>query len=345
MPASAGGKRMKVPKLPLSIAFMTASFASMAAGQSDSVMTRNNPYSPSPSGKVATVAPAPSPKAQPAPTPTKDVPQQVAFVTNDSRSGPREEQPRVGETKSVVSETAVRPTTNLYRIGVGDVVFINLKNSPQGSGYYTVRENGEIDYPLAGPIVLIGNKTTEEAAAMLRSAIRLFANPQVEVKVQYYLSRSFTVEGLANNPGEKVLRREAMPIFAIRAESEVGREATTVHILRNKTGAVESYALSDASTDNVLVLAGDRVEFVEEKKAQVAQYTFAGTKKPLVAGTKLSQAVVEALGQKAEAKQAVLRRSSNKGAVVISEYDIKAIKKGKALDPVLLPGDVIEIKN
>jgi len=344
---------MKVPTLTLSIAVLTASFVTMATGQSNSSTTKNNPYSPSPSGKVAAVLPASTPITLPVPTAPQAVPQQLAFVIKDNRSGDirsgsRDDLPRSIELKAVGPETATRPATNRYRIGVGDVVFINLKNSPQGSGYYTVRENGEIDYPLAGPNVSIRNKTTDEAAAMLRAAIKLFSDPQVEVKVQYYLSRSFSVEGLANNPGQKVLRREAMPIFAIRAESEVQREATTARITRAATAAVESYELSDASTDNILVLAGDRIEFIEEHKAkeipEVPQITLAGVKKTFVAGTRLSQAIANALGQKAEPKLAVVRRASDKG-ITISEYDIKAIKKGKVLDPVLLAGDMIEIKN
>lgn len=342
---------MKVPTLTFSIAVLTASLAAIAAGQSNSPTTRNNPYSPSPSGKVApAVVPASAPRSMPASTPSQAIPQQLAFVTRDNRSGSisagsRDDLPPIVEPKPIAPESAIRPATNRYRIGVGDVVFINLKNSPQGSGYYTVRENGEIDYPLAGPNVSIANKKTDEAAAMLRSAIKLFADPQVEVKVQYYLSRSFSVEGLVINPGEKVLRREAMPIFAIRAESEVKREATTARITRATTSTVESYELSNAATDNVVVLAGDRIEFVEERKApEVQQITLAGTKKPFVAGTKLSQAISDALGQNAEPKQAVVRRFSDMG-VAISEYDINAIKKSKVLDPILLAGDIIEIKN
>lgn len=336
---------MKVPHHLLSIAVIVVSLASIATGQPSNSMTKNNPYSPSPSGKAAIANPASTLNVQPAPTPTRIVPQQVAFAVKDSRAVSREEQSRMVERGSDVTGLPRRPAMSLYRIGVGDVVLINLKNSPQGSGYYTVRETGLIDYPLAGPAVSIGKLTPDEAAAKLRSAIKLFEDPQVEVKVQYYLSRSFTVEGLANNTGEKVLRREAMPLFAIRAESEVRREATIARVTRAANSAVESYVLSDAATDNVLILAGDRVEFVEEEKSDVDQYTLAGAKKLLVAGTKLSQAVAEVLGQIAAPKLAFLRRRTDKGAVTISEYDIRAIRKGIARDPVLLPGDVIEIKN
>lgn len=279
-------------------------------------------------------------------TPALIAPQQVAFVIKDSRAAVREEVPPFAAPKVTPAEpAATKPASSIYRIGIGDVVSVNLKNSAQGSGYYTVREDGVIDYPLAGPVVQIANRTTDEVAAMLRSSIRLFANPQVEVKVHYYLSRSFTVEGLANNPGEKVLRREAMPVFAIRAESEVSREANKVRITRVKSDAFEEYALSDAATDNVLIMAGDKIEFIEDRKAEIAQYTILGVKKTLVAGTKLSQALAEAVGAKAEPKYAVIRRTNDKDVTTISEYEIQTVRKGKGIDPVLSPRDVIEIKN
>ncbi len=345
MPVFAGEKTMKVPNLPLSIVALMVSLAAFGFGQSNGALTRNNPYSPSPAGKIAAASPTSSPRYQPSHPPTSIAPQQIAFVTKDSRNATLEGQSPVVRTDTDSNRDLARPVTHIYRIGVGDVVSINLKNSPQGSGFYTVRENGEIDYPLAGPHVLIGDKTADEAAVMLRSAIKLFPDPRVEVKVQYYRSRMFSVDGLANNPGEKVLRREAMPMFAIRAESEVPREATTVRITRATNSAVESYALSDATTDNVLVFAGDRVVFAQETKPEVAQYTIAGLKRSLATGTRLSHAVAEVLGQKAEPKQAVLLRTDDKGSVIISEYDMGSIKKGKVLDPALRSGDVIEIKN
>ena len=342
---------MKVPTcflIAIALAFVTN-----ASSQSSSALTKNNPYSPSPSGKVATsvAAATPMPKPLTAATPTRVAPQQIAFAIKDNRTASREDdsvragKPRTIETNSPSIASSNRSATDIYRIGIGDVLFINLTNSPHGSGYYTVREDGMIDYPLAGPKVLIAGRTSDEAVAMLRSAIKLYANPQVEVKIQYYLSRSFFVDGLADNPGGKILRRDAMPLFAIRAESEVKREATTAKITRAASNMVETYLLTDVATDNVLVLDGDKVEFLADKKDAAAFYTFAGVKKPLATGAKLSQAITDNLGVKAEPRRVVLRRTNERGASNIVEHDIKAIRSGKAIDPVLASGDVIEIKN
>lgn len=338
---------MKVPTFCSSIAILTIAASAAAFGQG-TVLSKNNPYSPSPSGKVASASATSAVKS--APTPVRSEPQQVAFVINESRPPMRDEvTPVVQSGIEAVTLESPKPSSlsaNIYRVGVGDVLQINLKNSAQGSGYYTVRENGVIDYPLAGSPVAIANKTTDEIAAILRSSIKLFADPQVAVKVQYYLSRSFKVLGLAENPGEKAMRREAMPVFAVRAESEVRREANKVKITRAMTGASEEYSLSDTATENILILAGDTVEFIEEKRTEVLpQYTFSGTKKTLVAGTKLLQAVTDALGAKAEPKYAIIRRLNDRGVTTIAEYEVKSIKKGKVAEPVLSPGDVVDVKN
>ena len=337
---------MKVSRSHLVFVLVILSLVTTVAGQVNSATNKNNPYSPSPAGKVTptTATRVAKPMPSPAATPTWVGPQQVAFVTKDSRTADRQDVPAISEPKAFATELPAK-SASIYRIGVGDVLFINLKNSAQGSGYYTVREDGVIEYPLAGPMVSIASKTTDEVSAMLRASIKLFADPQVEVKVQYYLSRFFTVTGLADNPGEKVLRREAMPVFAIRAESEVRREANTIKITRSKSENIETFSLTDATTDNVLIFAGDQIEFVEEKRTEIAQFTISGAKKPLVAGTKLLQAVADARGAKAEPKLAVIHRINDKGVTTLYEYEVKAIRKGKVIDPVLSPGDVIEIKN
>ena len=64
---------------------------------------------------------------------------------------------------------AVPPTT-IYKVGAGDVLFINLKNAGQGSGYHTVRQNGTIDFPLAGDDLIVADQTVSDIEEMLRQA-------------------------------------------------------------------------------------------------------------------------------------------------------------------------------
>ena len=168
-----------------------------------------------------------------------------------------------------VGNTRKPDVTEIYKIAVGDVLIVNLKNSPQGTGFYTVRNDGSIEYPLAGGIVQAAGRSAEEISAALAAAIKLFQVPQVDVKVHQYLSHTVIVSGQVNNPGEKYLRREAMPLYVLRAESDVKREAKLVRILRFGSKRPMVYDLSDRNTDGMLVYPGDSLEFVADQTAKL----------------------------------------------------------------------------
>src|SRR5213078_4266220 len=57
-------------------------------------------------------------------------------------------------------------STEVYKLGVGDVLDIQLPGSPnENSTLFTVVEGGLVDYPLASKPVAVGGLTTAEAAA------------------------------------------------------------------------------------------------------------------------------------------------------------------------------------
>ena len=72
---------------------------------------------------------------------------------------------------------------DIYKIDVGDIIFVNLKNSPNSSGYYTVKVNGMIDFPLAGEKLVVAGRTADQVAQMLaapaddQAFARLIAEP------------------------------------------------------------------------------------------------------------------------------------------------------------------------
>src|SRR5215218_2730725 len=56
-----------------------------------------------------------------------------------------------------------RPLTDIYRIGVGDVLDIRLPNSASNrSTLFTVVEDGVIDLPIAGGTIPVAGLTPEE---------------------------------------------------------------------------------------------------------------------------------------------------------------------------------------
>ena len=305
------------------------------AGNAVSQMTygRNNPYSPSPARKTAT----------------------DSAVTAVSSETDLSADARVAITRG--NERKGRPTgtgsllTEVYKVGVGDVLLVDLKNSSQGSGYYTVRANGTIDYPLAGENVPVVDKTADAIKTMLRSAITLFPDPDIDVTVREYCSHRATVSGMVNNSGGRSLQREAIPMFVIRADAVVDPKATMAVIIRGSGNATESYDLHDKDTDNVLVYPGDTVEFTDRHNGKNAGYYYIGGQinssgqKQLSSGMTLYQAVVASGGSKGNPKKAIIRRKNDRGVLDIIEHNLRAIKDGKVPDPALASGDIVEIRN
>lgn len=111
--------------------------------------------------------------------------------------------------------------------------------------------------------------------------------------------------------------------------------------------------MSDPKTDNVLIYPGDIVEFVADKGDLrggtgifyfVSGEVVSAGQREYVDGLTLYQAVTAAGGPKGDPKKAILRKN-NAGMLVSFEHNLRAIKSGKAQDPALLAGDVVEIKN
>ena len=308
--------------------------------------SRNNPYSPSPSRTIKT-----SGNANVVPS-VKSGSNNVSFITHEVKStsvaGDRTTIARSTSRVANSTDRRPKPPTEVYKVGVGDMLFVNLKNSPQGSGYFTVRADGTIDFPLAGDNVIVADQPTDVIEEILASAITLFPDPQVEVKVRQYSSHRITVSGLVDIPGEKNLQREAMPLFAIRAEAGVNAKAVRTLVTRAPLVKVESYDLRDVKTDDVLIYPGNSIEFVGDAPA-IESYFIGGKgvlagQKPLTAGIKLYQAVIASAGPKGEPKKAILQRKDPHGRLKDIEYDLRKIKAGKQMDPILTSGDVIEIR-
>lgn len=321
-----------------------------AFGQNSDTRGKINPYSPSPSPRVKSNEPSSVIVS------TKSGPSDVSFVVQAKGSSVQESRPTIAEKTSNFARNAElksKPLTEIYKIGIGDVLFVNLKNAAQGSGYYTVRIDGTIDFPLAGDNVHVADQTVDTAAEILKSGITLFSSPQVEVKVRQYASHRIVISGLVENAGEKNLQREAMPLFAISSEAGVSATASRALITRATGQKVEIHDLRDLKSGDILIYPGNIVEFAGDSGAGTfvgGSYFIAGEvvstgQKELTHGLTLYQAVIASGGAKGDPKKAILRRKNEKGLLANVGYNLRSIKNGKFMDPVLADGDIIEIHN
>ncbi len=270
------------------------------------------------------------------------------------------------ESRSVASKTlevvkranknAISPT-EIYKVGVGDVLFISLQNAPsKDSTYFTVLNNGTIDYPLAGEMIAVSGLTVEEIEDLMREKIKLYENPQISVKVREHASHQITVFGLVEKPGEKYLPREAVPLFMIRAEAIVQPKADLLFIKR-ANAETEQIDLMDAKSEDVLIFPGDILEFKSSgssdgESTSNRQFYFIGGnvvsagQKDFHAGLTLTQAILASGGlRKASIKKAIIRRKNQVGLLSPMEFDLDLIKGGKQPDPQIKAGDTIEIVN
>jgi polysaccharide export outer membrane protein len=247
--------------------------------------------------------------------------------------------------------TPAEPLTSVYRVGIGDVLDIRLLNDkdPRQSTLYTVLAGGALEYPLLHDPVTVAGMTTEELAAQLIAEMRhrgVFQHPQVRVSVREYASHTVLVSGLVGDPGTKILRREAIPLYVVVAEAQPKPEAGRAVVVSHATGRATTVDLADSAGMNTLVQPGDVINLV----VRPPEFFYAGGEigspgqKDFHSGMTLTQALLAAGGVTPQAGPKVkVSRAGADGRLVSTEYDLQAIEGGAVPDPLLQAGDRIEV--
>ncbi len=253
--------------------------------------------------------------------------------------------------KTPAKATVTAAATQVYRVGPGDVLDIQLSNYPsRNSTLFTVLPDGVLEYPLAGNAIVVGGMTTVEIATVLQQRIKIFDNPKVKVDVRDYASHAVNIVGFVSAPGTKILRREAVPLYTVLAEALVLPEAARATITR--PGAPPMVInLKDSRLLAALIVPGDSIKVTGMAPAP-AQYFFIGGEikspgqKPFHTGLTLTQAILASGGAKTNVDSKVkVSRQGTDGRLATQEFDLRKIQTGKTPDPVLQNGDRLEVKN
>jgi protein involved in polysaccharide export with SLBB domain len=236
--------------------------------------------------------------------------------------------------------------TVVYHVGIGDVLDIRLSNLPtRESTLFTVLKNGSLEYPLlSGPLAVAG-MTTDEIAKLLTNEIKVIKTARVSVSVRDYASHTVVITGLVDSPGRKIMRLEAMPLFAVLATALPRPEASLVTLVRN--GHSQTISLSNEQAMAILVLPGDVITI---SGGAAARFVYVGGdvasrgEREFREGMTLTQAILSAGGVPRGSKTSVkvARRNSN-GFLMSNEYNLQSIQEGKSQDPLLEAGDRIEV--
>ena len=241
------------------------------------------------------------------------------------------------------------PLTEIYKIGVGDVLDIRLLNSATNrSTLYSVIEGGLIDFPIAGGPIPVAGLTTKAVQARITNELKRLAveeGTQVAVGVRQYASHTVIITGLVSSPGTKTLRREAVPLYVLLAEVQPRLDAARATIMR--AGAVtEVVDLSDSAAINFTIRPGDIINLT----ARPQDFYYIGGhitnpgQKSFQPGITLVQAILAA-GGSAHDNVVELSREGSGGRLATTKLNLKEIKSGKIHDPKLQPGDRVEVLN
>jgi protein involved in polysaccharide export with SLBB domain len=247
------------------------------------------------------------------------------------------------------TSTPERSPTDIYRVGVGDVLDIRLLNSAfsKASTLFTVVAGGVIDLPVVGGSISVAGLTPEEIQNIISAELKRRAvddKGRVSVGVRQYVSHSVMVTGLVVNPGTRFLRREMVPLYVVLAESQLRNDGGRVVILRGGM-AGEPHDLSDPATLNLTVQSGDVITVTSRPQ----EFYYIGGRinypgqKVYQPGITLLQALLAAGGIGKQDNKVEISREGTDGRLVTIGYTIKQIKAGAVQDPKLQPGDRIEV--
>lgn len=255
------------------------------------------------------------------------------------------ENTEVTENKNNADELAL---TRIYRIGANDVLDVRVADSASSeSTLFTVTPAGFLEHPLLTEPMQVSGLTAEEVTARIESDLkrRALENTKISIGVRDYASHTILVSGLVKDPGTKILRREAIPLYVVVADAQPLREAARVTVMRNESNQNFEIDLTESSEMNLLVRPGDVVTL----HPNATQFLYIGGEVKFPGehtyrrGLTLTQALIAAGGVIDKPKEIRLGRDDGRGFLIVTKFKLKDIESGKVPDPVVRPGDRITV--
>ena len=174
-----------------------------------------------------------------------------------------------GGSRYVPSESAAAGNT-VYRLRVGDVVLLEVFQEPYMTTRQKIIGDGTISVGLIGRVAVAG-QTINEAAKKIASQLdqKQLVNPQVNISVDAYAPRRFSVWGQVRTPGAFVIPGEeelTLPqaIAMAGGNTDTG-DIRNVEITRRSGGGSQKIKLNamNPSASGFLIQEGDTI-FVKE---------------------------------------------------------------------------------
>ena len=246
-----------------------------------------------------------------------------------------------------------------YRVGPGDVLEVVVFGNDDLSRSTSVQTSGTISLALLGDVNVAGLSLPEIKTKLTSLLARDYlVNPQVDVKVKEYQSQFVTLIGEVNSPGKKPLRGRTRLIDALveaggftpRASGEIvisrveGTFAGGVKTLRMRLGSA-ALTPQDQVNLEIALQSGDIITASPKHYVTVEGEVMRPNRYVLEGDLTVSGAISSAGGLTRFGSQdvKVRRVDAQTGRTTIFEVDLKDVRRGKAVDPPLLPNDVVSV--
>jgi polysaccharide export outer membrane protein len=193
----------------------------------------------------------------------------VAAAKSETRA-PQDKKEEAQDTKSEPPATTVRKTLEdtAYKIGLEDVLQIDVWKEPEITRTVPVRPDGKITLPLLNDVQAAG-LTPMELAGVIREGLKKYINePQVTVSISAINSRRVYVTGEVTKPGAFALLPGMTVLQALTSAGGLTQFAKTksIYVLRTEDGkqVKHSFNYKDVVSgkkpeDNIQLRAGDTI--------------------------------------------------------------------------------------
>ncbi len=245
-------------------------------------------------------------------------------------------------------------------VGAEDLLEISVFEIPELSRTVRVSNNGTISLPLLGEI-RVGGLTPMELENRLRDELsrRYLQDPQVSVFVREHGSSKVSVLGAVGKPGvyEMIGPRTLLQVLS-QAGGLTDDAGAALYLIRGSAdGSAERLPINvndlmasrDASL-NLPIRSGDIISVPIEEEVYI--YVDGAVKKPgrfehpASRSITLLQAIAKAGGttDRANLKEIQVLRKGEDGTQTVIQVNLKRIRKGKDLDPILQDGDIVVVQ-
>lgn len=277
----------------------------------------------------------------------------ILWVTGSSLEAQIEGQ-GVQSTASIDAKNRSQPSEDI-QLSPGDLIEVNVFDTPELSGKYRVSTSGDVDLVLAGSVHVQG-LSSHAAAHLIEQRLlsrNLLIDPHVSIFIVDYVDQGISVLGEVKSPGTYPLMGEHRFFDAISAAggftNSAANEATIIHKsdplhpqvlpITNKPELQGNYDVRIEPGDKIIVSAVG-VVYVLGEVGRPGGFVLARNEEQYTVTKVL--ALAQGVTHTAKLDNAVILRKIGND-VTQHPVPIKKILKNEAPDAALLAGDVLYV--